>query len=62
VRKCEASQTKFTGPKRGRFPETDDAVHVFSRETQDWTVYELWSTSRGGDKEGHIFEHSSKSF
>ena len=38
------------------------SLHVFSRETQDWTVCELWSTSRGGDKEGHIFEHSLKSF
>jgi hypothetical protein len=32
----------------------------FSRETQDWTVCELWSTSQGGDKEGQIFENSSK--
>jgi hypothetical protein len=29
---------------------------------QDWVVCELWSTSRGGDKEGQIFEHSSKLF
>jgi hypothetical protein len=33
------------------------SLHVFSRETQAWTVCELWSTSRVGDK-----EHSSKSF
>jgi hypothetical protein len=37
------------------------SLHVFSRETQDWTACELWSTLRGGDK-GQIFEHSSKSF
>jgi transposase-like protein len=23
---CEASRRKFTGPKKGRFPEIDDAV------------------------------------
>jgi hypothetical protein len=39
---CEASQRKFTGPKKGQFPEIDDAVFTFfSRESQDWTVYEL---------------------
>jgi hypothetical protein len=38
------------------------SLHVFSRETQDWTFWELWSTSRVGSKEGQIFEHSSKSF
>jgi len=48
----ETSRKKFTGP----------SLHVLSWETQDWTVCELWSTVRGGDKEGQIFEHSSKSF
>jgi transposase-like protein len=39
---CEASRRKFTGPKKGRFPEVDDPVFkFFSRETQDWTVCEL---------------------
>jgi hypothetical protein len=38
------------------------SLYVFSREMQDWTVCELWSTSRGGHKEGQIFEHSWKSF
>jgi hypothetical protein len=37
-------------------------LHVFSRETQDWTVCELWSILRGGDKESQIFEHFSKLF
>jgi hypothetical protein len=32
--KCEASQRKFTGPKTGRFPETDDAVLTFFQERQ----------------------------
>jgi hypothetical protein len=26
---CEASRRKFTGPKKGRFPEIDDAVFMF---------------------------------
>jgi hypothetical protein len=34
----------------------------FFRETQHWNVCELLPTSQGGDKEGQIFEHSSKSF
>jgi len=38
------------------------SLHVLSREMQDWTVRELWSTSRRGDKKGQIFEHSLKSF
>jgi len=42
ISRCEASRMKFTGPKKGRFPEIDDSLHVFSRETQDWTVCELW--------------------
>ena len=29
---CEASRKEFTGPKKGRFPETDDAVFKFFRE------------------------------
>jgi hypothetical protein len=30
------------------------SLHVFSRQTQDWMLCELLSTSRGGDKEGQI--------
>jgi len=29
---CEASRKKFTGPKKGRFPQIDDAVFKFFRE------------------------------
>jgi hypothetical protein len=29
---CEASRRKFTGPKKGRFPEIDDAVFMFLQE------------------------------
>jgi hypothetical protein len=29
---CEASRRKFTGPKKGRFPEIDDAVFMFFEE------------------------------
>jgi hypothetical protein len=29
---CEASWREFTGPKKGRFPETDDAVFTFFQE------------------------------
>jgi hypothetical protein len=30
---CEASRRKFTGPKKGRFPEINDAVFTFFQET-----------------------------
>jgi hypothetical protein len=43
---CEASQRKFTGPKKGRFPEIDDAVFMFFQEMQDWTVCELYFMRR----------------
>jgi hypothetical protein len=29
---CEASRRKFTGPKKGRFPEIDEAVFKFFQE------------------------------
>ena len=29
---CEASRNKFSGPKKGRFPQVDDAVFKFFRE------------------------------
>jgi hypothetical protein len=29
---CEMSQRKFTGPKKGQFPEIDDAVFTFFQE------------------------------
>jgi transposase-like protein len=40
----EASRRKFTGTKKGRFPEVDDAVFAFfffQERPQDWTVCEL---------------------
>jgi hypothetical protein len=36
ISECEASQKKFTGPKKGLFPETDDAIFTFFQETEDW--------------------------
>jgi len=32
IRGCEASRMKFTGPKKGRFPEIDDAGFTFFHE------------------------------
>jgi hypothetical protein len=31
---CEALRRKFIGPKKGRFPEIDDAVFTFKRDTR----------------------------
>jgi len=41
---CEASRKKFTGPKKGRFPEIDDAVFMFFHErhkTELFVSYDL---------------------
>ena len=41
---CEASRKKFTGPKKGRFPEIDDAVFTFfhkRRRTGLFVSYDL---------------------
>jgi hypothetical protein len=41
---CEASQRKFTGPKKGQFPETDDAVFTFFQgrhKTELFVSYDL---------------------
>ena len=54
---CEASRKKFTGPKKGRFPEIDDAVFKFFRERRKSGLFVNYDLLR---KE--IFEHSSKSF
>ena len=32
ISRCEASRRKITGPKKGRFPEIDDAVFMFFEE------------------------------
>jgi hypothetical protein len=32
ISRCEASRRKFTGPKKRRFPEIDDAVFTFFQE------------------------------
>ena len=53
----EASRKKFTGPKKGRFPETDDAVFKFFRERRKTVLFVSYGLLR---KE--IFELSSKSF
>jgi len=41
---CEVSRKKFTGPKKGRFPEIDDAVFKFfceRRKTGLFVSYDL---------------------
>jgi len=41
---CEAPRKKFTGPKKGRFPEIDDAVFTFFHErckTRLFVSYDL---------------------
>jgi hypothetical protein len=34
ISRCEASRRKFTGPKEGRFPETDEVSSFFKREAR----------------------------
>jgi hypothetical protein len=39
---CEASQRKFTRPKKGRFPETDDAFFTFFQEKRKTGLFESY--------------------
>jgi hypothetical protein len=60
---CEASQKKFTGPKKGRFPETDDAGFKFFQERRKTRLFVSYDLLReAAIKKGQIFEHSSKLF
>jgi len=60
---CEASRKKFTGPKKGRFPQIDDAVFKFFRERGKTGLFVSYDLLRKeAIKKGQIFEHSSKSF
>ena len=60
---CEASRKKFTGPKKGRFPETDDAVFKFFSERRKTGLFVSYDLLRKETiKKGQIFEHSSNSF
>jgi hypothetical protein len=36
---CEASRRKFTGPKKGQFPETGDAVFTFFQERRKTVLF-----------------------
>jgi len=36
---CEASRRKFTGPKKGRFPEIDDAVFTCFQERHKTALF-----------------------
>jgi len=59
----EASRKKFTGPKKGRFPETDDAVFTFFQDRRKTGLFVRYDLLREeAIKKGKIFEHSSKSF
>ena len=39
IRGCEASGKKFTGPNKGRFPESDDAVFTFFQERRKIVLF-----------------------
>jgi hypothetical protein len=44
IRGCEVSRRKFTGPKKGRFPETDETIFTFFQDrhkTRLFVSYDL---------------------
>jgi len=60
---CEASRKKCTGPKKGQFPEIDDAVFKFFHERRKTGLFVSYDLLRKEViKKGQIFEHSSESF
>jgi hypothetical protein len=54
----EASRRKFTGPKKGRFTEIDDAVFTFSQERRKTGLFVSYDLLR--EEAIKIFEHYSK--
>jgi hypothetical protein len=44
--RCEVSQRKFTGPKKGQFPETDDAVFTFFQERRKTGLFASYDLLR----------------
>ena len=59
----EASRKKFTGPKKGQFPENDDAFFKFFSERRKTGLFVGYNIiHKEAIKKGQIFEHSSKSF
>jgi hypothetical protein len=38
ISRCEASWRKFTGPKKGQFPETDDTVFTFFQDKLSYCI------------------------
>jgi hypothetical protein len=43
---CEASRKKFTGLKKGRFPEIDDAVFTFFQESRKTGLFVSYDVLR----------------
>jgi hypothetical protein len=67
TRQCSAGvrrhKKKFTGPKKGQFPEIDDAVLTFFQERRKTGLFVSYDLLREeAIKKGQIFERSSKSF
>ena len=62
IRGCEVSRKKFTGSKKGRSPEIDDALFTFFHERRKTGLFVSYDLLREeAIKKGQIFEHSSKS-
>jgi len=60
ISECEASRKKFTGPKKGRFPETNDAVFTFFQQRRKTGLFVSHDLLREDViKKGQIFELSS---
>jgi len=63
ISECGASRKKFSGPKKGRFPEIDDAVFTFFHERHKTGMFVSYDLRREeAKKKSQNFEHSSKSF
>jgi hypothetical protein len=45
---CEASRRKFTGPKKGQFPEIDHAVFTFFQERRKTGLFVSYDLLREG--------------
>ena len=58
-RGCEASLRKFTGPKKGRFPETDNAVFTFFQDKLSYCIVLMARTAALSFFQNPALDHKS---
>jgi hypothetical protein len=62
INECEESPKKFTGPKKGRFSETDDVVFMYIQERDaNWNKLYCIVLTANTFSQNPVFDIESKS-